>query len=133
MSSFMHSLSDKDSLNSSIHEVLSWHLEIMSRFTYAMRKKDIDSEARRYFDIAISEFLEASLSLNTLVLERPPAKPDDKSIAPRVDLTELTELAQMALDVATVDMQLETKFFVPEDLPKTYRKIKTKTLFRGVV
>ena len=121
MSSFMHSLSDKDSLNSSIHEVLSSHLEIMSRFTYAMRKKGIDSEARRYFDIAISEFLEASLSLNTLVLERPPAKPDDKSIAPRVDLTELTELAQMALDVATVDMPLETKFFVPEDLPKTIR------------
>ena len=34
-------------------------------------------------------------------------------------MTELTELAQMALEVATVDTPLETKFFVPEDFPKT--------------
>ncbi len=32
MSSFTRSISDKDSLNSSIHEVFSSHLEIMSRF-----------------------------------------------------------------------------------------------------
>jgi hypothetical protein len=119
MSSFTRSLSDKDSLNSSIHEVLSSHLEIMSRFAYAMRQKDVQGEERRYFDIAISEFLEASLSLNTLVLERPPVTRGDKNSVPAVDLTELTELAQMALEVATVDTPVETKFFVPEDLPKT--------------
>jgi len=120
MSSFTRSISDKDSLNSSIHEVLSSHLEIMSRFAYAMRQKDVQGEERRYFDIAISEFLEASLSLNTLVLERPPTSTEhDKTIVPTVDLAELTELAQMALEVATVDTPLETKFFVPEDFPKT--------------
>ena len=120
MSSFTRSLSDKDSLNSSIHEVLSSHLEIMSRFAYAMRQKDVQGEERRYFDIAISEFLEASLSLNTLVLERPPISTEhDKTIVPTVDLAELTELAQMALEVATVDTPLETRFFVPEDFPKT--------------
>ena len=119
MSSFTRSLSDKDSLNSSIHEVLSSHLEIMSRFAYAMRQKDVHGEERRYFDIAISEFLEASLSLNALVLERPPVTPEDKNSLMEVDLTELTELAQMALEVATVDTALETKFFVPEDFPKT--------------
>ncbi len=119
MSSFTRSLSDKDSLNSSIHEVLSSHLEIMSRFAYAMRQKDVQGEERRYFDIAISEFLEASLSLNTLVLERPPFTPEEKNSVPAVDLTELTELAQMALEVATVDTAIETKFLVPEDCPKT--------------
>ena len=120
MSSFTRSLSDKDSLNSSIHEVLSSHLEVMSRFAYAMRQKDVQGEERRYFDIAISEFLEASLSLNTLVLERPPISTEhDKTIVPTVDLAELTELAQMALEVATVDTPLETRFFVPEDFPKT--------------
>ena len=119
MSSFTRSLSDKDSLNSSIHEVLSSHLEIMSRFAYAMRQKDVQGEERRYFDIAISEFLESSLSLNTLVLERPPVTPEEKNSVPAVDLTELTELAQMALEVATVDTAIETKFLVPEDCPKT--------------
>ena len=117
MSFFTRSLSDKDTLNSSIHEVLSSHLEIMSRFAYAMRQKDVQGDERRYFDIAISEFLEASLSLNTLVLERPPATREDKNRVPEVDLKELTELAQMALEVATVDTALETKFFVPEDFP----------------
>jgi hypothetical protein len=119
MSSFTRSISDKDSLNSSIHEVLSSHLEIMSRFAYAMRQKDVQGEERRYFDIAISEFLEASLSLNTLVLERPPATPEDNNSVPEVDLKELTELAQMTLEVSTVDTPLETKFFVPEDFPQT--------------
>ena len=119
MSSFTRSLSDKDSLNSSIHEVLSSHLEVMSRFAYAMRQTDVQGEERRYFDIAISEFLEASLSLNSLVLERPPVTPVEKKSAPAVDLRELSELAQMALAVATVDTPLETKFFVPEDFPNT--------------
>lgn len=119
MSSFIRSLFDKDSLNSSIHEVLSSHLEIMSRFTYAMRQKDVQGEERRYFDIAISEFLEASLSLNTLILERPLVSTNDKTIDPTLDLTELTELARMALEVATVDTPLETKFFVSEDFPET--------------
>ena len=119
MSSFTRSISDKDALNSSIHEVLSSHLEIMSRFAYAMRQKDVQGEERRYFDIAISEFLEASLSLNALILERPPVTPENNNSVPEVDLKELTELAQMALEVATVDTSLETKFFVPEDFPKT--------------
>ncbi|MEC8745860.1 MAG: hypothetical protein VXX47_04150 [Pseudomonadota bacterium] len=119
MSSFTRSISDKDSLNSSIHEVLSSHLEIMSRFAYAMRQKDVQGEERRYFDIAISEFLEASLSLNTLILKRPPVTPEDNNSVPDIDLEDLTELAQMALEVATVDTSLETKFFVPEDFPKT--------------
>ena len=91
----------------------------MSHFAYAMRQKDVQGEERRYFDIAISEFLEASLSLNTLILERPPVNPDDKNRVPEIDLSELTELAQMALEVATVDAPLETKFFVPEDFPET--------------
>jgi hypothetical protein len=119
MSSFTRSISDKDSLNSSIHEVLSSHLEIMSRFAYAMRQKDVQGEERRYFDIAISEFLEASLSLNTLILERPPVAPEHNNSVPEVDLKELTELAQMTLEVSTVDTPLETKFFVPEDFPQT--------------
>ena len=117
MSAFMHSLSDKDSLNSSIHQVLSSHLEIMSRFTYAMRQKDVRGEERRYFDIAISEFLEASLSLNTLILERPPTEVNAPEDVPQIDLKKLTELAQMALEVATVDASVETKLFVPDDLP----------------
>lgn len=117
MESFTRSLSDKDSLNTSIHEVLSSHLEAMSRFTYAMRRTDVQAEERRYFDIAISEFLEASLSLNTLILERPLSGLDDKAITPTIDLTELRELAQMALDVATVDTSVETKIFVPDNFP----------------
>ncbi len=117
VSSFTRSLSDKDLLNSSIHEVLSSHLEIISRFAYAMRQKDVQGEERRYFDIAISEFLEASLSLNMLVLERPPSEVEGQTAIPKVDLKELTELAQMALEVATVDAPLETKFFVPDDFP----------------
>ena len=84
-----------------------------------MRQKDVQGEERRYFDIAISEFLEASLSLNTLVLERPPGTPEYKNSPAEIDLTELTELAQMALEVATVDTPLETKYFVPQDFPKT--------------
>jgi hypothetical protein len=119
MSSFTRSISDKDSLNSSIHEVLSSHLEIMSRFAYAMRQKDVQGEERRYFDIAISEFLEASLRLNTLILERPPVTSQDTNSVPVVDLRELSELAQMALEVATVDTPIETNVFVPEDFPKT--------------
>ena len=63
--------------------------------------------------------MEASLSLNTLVLERPPVTPEDKNRVPQIDLTELTELEQMALEVATIDASLQTKFFVPEDFPKT--------------
>ena len=118
MDSFTRSLSDKDSLNSSIHEVLSSHLEVMSRFAYAMRQKDVQGEERRYFDIAISEFLEAGLSLNTLVLERPPEAAEDITDSPMVDLKELVELAQMALEVATVDTAIDTKFFVPDDFPK---------------
>ena len=49
MSSFTRSISDKDSLNSSIHEVLSSHLEIMSRFAYAMRQKDVQGRRAPIF------------------------------------------------------------------------------------
>ena len=117
MSSFTRSLSAKDSLNSSIHEALSSHLEMMTRFTYAMRQNDIEDEARRYFDIATSEFLEAGLRLNTLVLERSPVEEYGSALGPVIDLKELTELAQMALEVAAVDTPVETQFFVPDDLP----------------
>ena len=39
MSSFTRSLSVKDSLNSSIHEILSSHLDVMSRFPTSCAKK----------------------------------------------------------------------------------------------
>ena len=94
-----------------------------------MRQKDVQGEERRYFDIAISEFLEASLSLNTLILERPPVTPENNSVQ-EVDLKELTELAQMALEVATVDTALETKFFVPR-LPCNDSRLRLQRPNRG--
>ena len=116
--SFTRSLSDKDSLNGSIHEVLSTHLDVMSRFTFAMRAEDIPQGNRRYFDLAINEFMQAQLSLNTLILQQPPDNPTASHESPGVDLQEVAELAQMVLDVSTLDSSIETKLFVSEDLPK---------------
>ena len=50
--SFADSLLVKDSVNSSIHDVLSRQLERMSQFAFAMRAGDIAESERRYFDIA---------------------------------------------------------------------------------
>ncbi|MDB2432885.1 hypothetical protein N9W66_01960 [Luminiphilus sp.] len=116
--SFSRLLSDKDSLNGSIHEVLSTHLDVMSRFTFAMRAEDMPQGNRRYFDLAINEFMQAQLSLNTLILQQPPDNPTASHEWPGVDLQEVAELAQMVLDVSTLDSSIETKLFVSEDLPK---------------
>lgn len=121
--SFSRSLSDKDSLNGSIHEVLSTHLDVMSRFTFAMRAEDMPQENRRYFDLAINEFMQAQLSLNTLILQQPPDNPTASQESPEVDLQEVAELAQMVLDVSTLDSSIETKLFVSEDLPKQIKGI----------
>ena len=119
MSAFMHSLSDKDSLNSSIHQVLSSHLEIMSRFTYAMRQKDVRGEERRYFDIAVSEFMQATLSLNTLRLESPPTSANQRPAIEKIDLKQLASLGQMVLEVSTIDTPVDAKFLNSDDLPET--------------
>ena len=123
--SFTRSLSDKDSLNGSIHEVLSTHLDVMSRFTFAMRAEDIPQGNRRYFDLAINEFMQAQLSLNTLILQQPPDNPTASHESPGVDLQEVAELAQMVLDVSTLDSSIETKLFVSEDLPKQIKGFST--------
>ena len=123
--SFTRSLSDKDSLNGSIHEVLSTHLDVMSRFTFAMRAEDIPQGNRRYFDLAINEFMQAQLSLNTLILQQPPDNPTASHESPGVDLQEVAELAQMVLDVSTLDSSIETKLFVSEDLPKRIKGFST--------
>lgn len=116
--SFSRLLSDKDSLNGSIHEVLSAHLDVMSRFTFAMRAEDMPQGNRRYFDLAINEFMQAQLSLNTLILQQPPDNLTASQESPGVDLQEVAELAQMVLDVSTLDTSIDTKLFVSEDLPK---------------
>ncbi|MDG1653969.1 MAG: hypothetical protein P8H58_01285 [Luminiphilus sp.] len=116
--SFSRSLSDKDSLNGSIHEVLSAHLDVMSRFTFAMRAEDIPQGNRRYFDLAINEFMQAQLSLNTLILQQPPDNVTASRESAEVNLQEVAKLAQMVLDVSTLDSSIETKLFVSEDLPK---------------
>ena len=123
--SFTRSLSDKDSLNGSIHEVLSTHLDVMSRFTFAMRAEDMPQGNRRYFDLAINEFMQAQLSLNTLILQQPPDNPTASHESPGVDLQEVAELAQMVLDVSTLDSSIETKLFVSEDLPKRIKGFST--------
>lgn len=123
--SFTRSLSDKDSLNGSIHEVLSTHLDVMSRFTFAMRAEDMPQGNRRYFDLAINEFMQAQLSLNTLILQQPPDNPTASHESPGVDLQEVAELAQMVLDVSTLDSSIETKLFVSEDLPKQIKGFST--------
>ncbi|MDG1506909.1 MAG: hypothetical protein P8Q28_03790, partial [Luminiphilus sp.] len=116
--SFSRSLSDKDSLNGSIHEVLSAHLDVMSRFTFAMRAEDIPQGNRRYFDLAINEFMQAQLSLNTLILQQPPDNVTASRESAEVNLQEVAKLAQMVLDVSTLDSSIETKLFVSEDLPQ---------------
>ena len=123
--SFTRSLSDKDSLNGSIHEVLSTHLDVMSRFTFAMRAEDMPQGNRRYFDLAINEFMQAQLSLNTLILQQPPDNPTASHESPGVDLQEVAELVQMVLDVSTLDSSIETKLFVSEDLPKQIKGFST--------
>ena len=122
MNSFMRSLSEKDSINESIHEVLSSHLDMLSRFTYAIRQKDMHESERRYFDIAISEFMEANLSLNTLMLERTASEHVLASRERSFYLKDLIEFAQMALEVTSVDTPIETRFLVSDDVLQDTRQ-----------
>lgn len=122
MNSFMRSLSEKDSINESIHEVLSSHLDMLSRFTYAIRQKEMHESERRYFDIAISEFMEANLSLNTLMLERTASEHALASRETSFCLKDLIEFAQMALEVTSVDTPIETRFLVSDDVLQDARQ-----------
>ena len=117
--SFADSLLVKDSVNSSIHDVLSRQLERMSQFAFAMRDGDIPESERRYFDIAISEFMQATLSLNTLRLESPPTSADQRPDIEKIDLKQLASLGQMVLEVSTIDTPVDAKFLNSDDLPET--------------
>ena len=117
--SFADSMLVKDSVNSSIHDVLSRQLERMSQFAFAMRDGDIPESERRYFDIAISEFMQATLSLNTLRLESPPTSTNQRPAIEKIDLKQLVSLGQMVLEVSTIDTPVHAKFLNSDDLPET--------------
>ena len=117
--SFADSLLVKDSVNSSIHDVLSHQLERMSQFAFAMREGDIPESERRYFDIAISEFMQATLSLNTLRLESPPTSAYQRPTIEKIDLKQLASLGQMVLEVSTIDTPVDAKFLNSDELPET--------------
>ena len=117
--SFADSLLVKDSINSSIHDVLSRQLERMSQFAFAMRDGDIPESERRYFDIAISEFMQATLSLNTLRLESPPTSANQRPKIEKIDLKQLASLRQMVLEVSTIDTPVDAKFLNSDELPET--------------
>ena len=117
--SFADSLLVKDSVNSSIHDVLSRQLERMSQFAFAMRDGDIPESERRYFDIAVSEFMQATLSLNTLRLESPPTSASQRPAIEKIDLKQLASLGQMVLEVSTIDTPVDAKFLNSDDLPET--------------
>ncbi|MEL0152148.1 MAG: hypothetical protein VW779_02925 [Halieaceae bacterium] len=117
--SFADSLLVRDSVNSSIHDVLNRQLERMSQFAFAMRDGDIPESERRYFDIAISEFMQATLSLNTLRLESPPTSATQRPKIEKIDLKQLSSLGQMVLEVSTIDTPVDAKFLNSDDLPET--------------
>ena len=117
--SFADSLLVKDSVNTSIHDVLSRQLERMSQLAFAMRDGDIPESERRYFDIAISEFMQATLSLNTLRLESPPTSGNQMPEVEKIDLKQLSSLGQMVLEVSTIDTPVDAKFLNSDDLPNT--------------
>ena len=117
--SFADSLLVKDSVNSSIHDVLSRQLERMSQLAFAMRAGDIAESERRYFDIAVSEFMQATLSLNTLRLESPPTSASQRPAIEKIDLKQLASLGQMVLEVSTIDTPVDAKFLNSDDLPPT--------------
>ena len=117
--SFADSLLVKDSVNSSIHDVLSRQLERMSQFAFAMRAGDIAESERRYFDIAVSEFMQATLSLNTLRLESPPTSASQRPAIEKIDLKQLASLGQMVLEVSTIDTPVDAKFLNSDELPET--------------
>jgi hypothetical protein len=110
----------KDSVNTSIHDVLSHQLEKMSKFAFLMRDGDIPDSERRYFDIAVSEFTQATLSLNTLRLESPPTAASQRALIEKINSSELVTLAQMVLEVSTIDTPVEAKFLNSGDLPATF-------------
>ena len=118
--SFADSLMIKDSVNTSIHDVLSHQLEKMSKFAFLMRDGDIPDSERRYFDIAVSEFMQATLSLNTLRLESPPTAASQRAPIEKINSSELVALAQMVLEVSTIDTPVEAKFLNSGDLPATF-------------
>ena len=117
--SFADSLLVKDSVNSSIHDVLSRQLERMSQFAFAMRAGDIAESERRYFDIAVSEFMQATLSLNTLRLESPPTSASQRPAIEKIDLKKLASMGQMVLEVSTIDTPVDAKFLNSDELPET--------------
>lgn len=117
--SFADSLMVKDSVNTSIHDVLSRQLERMSQFAFAMRDGDIPESERRYFDIAISEFMQATMSLNTLRLESPPTAANQRASIEKLDVKKLATLGQMVLEVSTIDTPVDVKFLNADDLPDT--------------
>ena len=117
--SFADSLLVKDLVNTSIHDVLSRQLERMSQFAFAMRDGDIPESERRYFDIAVSEFMQATLSLNTLRLESPPTSASQRPAIEKIDLKQLASLGQMVLEVSTIDTPVDAKFLNSDDLPET--------------
>ena len=117
--SFADSLLVKDSVNSSIHDILSRQLERMSQFAFAMRDGDIPESERRYFDIAISEFMQSTLSLNTLRLESPPTSASQRPTIEKIDLKQLASLGQMVLEVSTIDTPVDAKFLNSDELPET--------------
>ena len=117
--SFADSLLVKDSVNSSIHDVLSRQLERMSQLAFAMRAGDIAESERRYFDIAVSEFMQATLSLNTLRLESPPTSASQRPAIEKIDLKQLASLGQMVLEVSTIDTPVDAKFLNSDELPET--------------
>jgi len=117
--SLADSLRTKDSVNTSIHDVLSNQLENMSQIAFAMRGSDIAETERRYFDIAISEFMQATLNLNTLRLENPPTSNSKRSVAEQIDVKQLMSLGQMVLEVSTIDSPVDIKFMQSDDLPNT--------------
>ena len=119
LSSFADSLRLKDRVNTSIHDVLNYQLERMSQLAFAMRDGDIPESERRYFDIAISEFMQATLSLNTLRLQSPPVSASQRPLAEEIDLKELISLAQMVLEVSTIDTPVDAKLLHSDDLPNS--------------
>jgi hypothetical protein len=92
----------------------------MSKFAFLMRDGDIPDSERRYFDIAVSEFTQATLSLNTLRLESPPTAASQRALIEKINSSELVTLAQMVLEVSTIDTPVEAKFLNSGDLPATF-------------
>lgn len=119
LQSVTDSLLTKDLVNASIHDMLSNQFEIMRQLVFAIRDRDIPVSERRYFDIAISEFILTTLSLNTLRLENPPESISSRLAGENIDLKQLTSLARTVLEVSTIDTSIDARFLSADDLPDT--------------